>query len=250
MSRMTLEFDKLPLIEVVVRRVIEPHLPLSLPLVLSVEHSLANEFQIDDLEAIEQPPGVRQLAPYSIHETAGFRLIQPATGITVTCQKDLLAARWQISHGISYPRFPALVAALDRVASAITENSVADFRVSVVNVSYANRIDAGGEADNYRPDPWPITDTWFPAGLAGAGQTMELQHVHRTGDGIDRRLVLQYREDGPAPDRWYLLITAAGIAVPSDQGGLDSETRVHDSLNNWFLELLSDSAKERYELKG
>lgn len=249
MPHQALEFENLPLIEVAVRRVIEPHVPMSLPLVLSVMQSLEDDFEIEDLEAIEQPPGVIQLAPYAVHATAGFRLIHRTTGVTVSCQKDMLTARWQRSHGIKYPRFPALVSALDRVASTIKRCSVVDFRVSVVNVSYANRIEATGEAGNYRPDPWPISDAWFPAALAEAGQAMELQHVHRTEGGIDRRLVLQYREDGAEQNRWFLLITAAGTAVSSSQKGLDAEVLVHDSLKSWFPELLSKRAKERFGLK-
>jgi hypothetical protein len=258
-ERKTLEFEKLPLIEVALKRVIEPRLPVDLPFVVRLAESLGGRFdQVLDLPGIEQPPGPPAQEPYQVHTAKGCRLLDSRSGVTVTLQRDLLVARWSRTDTKTeagtdtrtggYPRFPELQDALSAVECAIRgfggfpEGS----RTRVVNVAYANRVEAAGSHDCVEPSPWPVAPDWVPCALRNAGQFRELQTCHRADNGTDRRLLLQYREDGGRP--WFLLLTVAGKAIGDKDDPQTAEEVVHDALIEWFPQLLSEDAKAEYGL--
>lgn len=248
LERKTLEFAGLPLIEVALKRVITPHVPVNLPMVLRLARDVGSRFShVLDLEHVEQPPGSIQGARYDIHTTGGCRLIEAGTGITVTVQRDLLTARWSRTDIADYPRFPALQGALDAVMASIRAVNIGDVRTCLVNVAYANRVDNAPCQVSSNTACWPIAPEWTPPALTSVGQPIEQQTVFRGANGIEHRLSLVLHEGSDESAPWYLLLTVGGKRVEQDDDELDVELAVHDSLMDWFPSVLSKDALAKYE---
>ncbi|HRF58642.1 MAG TPA: hypothetical protein PLH94_01860 [Fimbriimonadaceae bacterium] len=251
MSNRSLEFTALPLIEVALKRVPRTHIPISLPFVLDLQRELRGRFdQILDLDAVEQPPGALLPAAYAFHATCGCRLIDTSSGLSVNLQPDMLIVRWAATEGKEYPRFPALQRAADDVVAAINKIGLQPFEPVLVNLAYANRLEASIEQNRLQPSPWPLSDDWTPRGVREEGQAIEFQSVSRIVEGIDRRVLVQVRQEAPETNPWYLMLTVAGKVVSEEESAEESESQVHNALTDWFPRLLSEEAKRAYGLQS
>ncbi len=250
-SEKSLEFTALPLIEVALKRVPRTHFPISLPFVLELRKALPGRFdQMLDLDFLEQPPGPVPPAEYAVHTTCGCRLLDTSMGLTVSLQPDMLVVRWAAAEGKDYPRFPAMRDAADEVIKAIKDVGLQGFEPVLVNMAYANRVEATIEQGKPQPSPWPLADAWTPAGVRDDGQAFESQSVLRDATGTDRRVLVQYRQETSGAPPWYLLLTIAGRTISEGESLAEAEMRVHDALIEWFPRLLSKEAKAAYGLKS
>jgi len=246
----TLNFTDLPLIEVALKRVPKVHFPISLPFVLELKNRLPARFdQMLDLDAAEQPPGALTPVAYAFHVTNGCRLLDSNLGLTVTLQPDLLIVRWAMADDRPYPRFGALRKAANEVIEVIEQISLQPFEAALVNMAYANRVDATVREGRPQPSPWPLSDAWTPDGVREEGQAFESQSVLRGADQIDRRVLVQYRPETADAKPWYLLLTIAGRPVADGESLETAENDVHGALIEWFPRLLSQEAREVYGLK-
>ena len=250
MSAESLEFSDLPLIEVALKRVPRAHLPLSLPFVLELQKSLPARFdRILDLDVLEAPPGLVQAATYNASSTCGCRLVDSSLGISVSLQPDMLVVRWTHAEGKGYPRFLFLRDAANDVTTAIEKIGLQPFQPVLVNMAYANKVDVRLEEGRPQPNPWPLSVKWTPVGVKEEGQAFETQSVFRGADEIDRRVLVQYRQETPDAKPWYLLLTIAGKPISEGESIDKAEERVHQALIDWFPQLLSGEAKEVYGLQ-
>lgn len=249
-SHQSLEFTALPLIEVALKRVPRSHLPLSLPFMLDLHKATRDHFdQMLDLDALEEPPGAMPPARYALHACSGCRLIDSSSGLSVNLQPDMLVVRWAHADGHAYPRFPAMLAAADVVVEAVQRIGLQPFEPALVNMAYANRLEASSQRNLLHPSPWPLADEWTPRGVKEEGQAIELQSVFKGEGGIDRRLLIQVRQETPDAIPWYLLLTIAGKKVLDGESAEAAELAVHEALIDWFPRLLSPEAKEAYGLQ-
>lgn len=250
-SNRSLEFTALPLIEVALKRVPRTHIPISLPFVLDLQRELQRRFdQILDLDVVEQPPGALPPAAYAFHATCGCRLVDTSSGISVNLQPDMLIVRWAATEGKEYPRFPAMQQAADDVVATINKIGLQPFEPVLINLAYANRLETSIKQNRVQPSPWPLSDNWTPRGVREEGQPIEFQSVFKSVEGIDRRVLVQVRQETPETNPWYLLLTVAGKVVSAGESAEDSESQVHDALIDWFPRLLSPEAKRAYGLQS
>lgn len=247
MSSPTLHFTDLPLIEVALKRVPRTHIPISLPFVIQLRESLSPRFdRVLDLDALEAPPGGVAPAVYEAPLTCGCKFVDSSLGIAVSLQPDMLVVRWMESEGKPYPRYPKLKEAADDVVAGIQKIGLGPFETGLVNLAYANRVDALVAQGLVQPNPWPLADAWTPEALRSQGTAFETQSVFRGNDEIDRRVLVQTRVDGPQAAPWYLLLTVAGKKLSNAEALESAEDEVHQALIKWFPMLLSEDAKSRF----
>lgn len=250
MSGQTLQFSDLPLIEVALKRVPRTHIPISLPFVLQLRESLPGRFdRVLDLDVLEAPPGGVAPAVYEAQVTCGCRFVDSSLGVAVNVQPDMLVVRWMQSEGKPYPRFDGLRQAADDVIGAIEKIGLGPFETALVNMAYANRIEAEVSQGSVQPKPWPLSDAWTPDALRNQGTAFETQSVWRGQDEIDRRVLVQTRFEASDAPPWYLLLTVAGKKLQEAESLVTAEDAVHGALIEWFPQLLSEEAKQIFGLK-
>lgn len=250
MSGETLNFSDLPLIEVALKRIPRTHIPISLPFVLRIRDLLPARFdRVLDLDVLEQPPGDAPSAVYNAQITCGCRFVDSSLGVAVNLQPDMLVVRWMEAEGKPYPRFSELRRAAEEVTTAIAQIGLGSVETALVNMAYANRIEAKSDGKIIQPKPWPLSDPWTPVALKGTLHAFETQSVWRGQDEIDRRVLVQTRAEAPDAPPWYLLLTVAGKKLREGELLEEAENGVHGALIEWFPHLLSDEAKRAFGLQ-
>jgi uncharacterized protein (TIGR04255 family) len=247
----TLEFESLPLLEVTLKRVPRAHIPMSLHLVTGIWDKLRGDFdRILDLQVLEMPPGNNRASNYDALATTGCRLISEAQGVTITLQTDVLVVKWVAASGKPYPRYEAMQGFADKIVAAINEISVLKFEAMIVNLAYANRLEAISHEDGIRPEFWPFNSSWSPAALVGEAKPQEYQTAFRDGNDVDHKCLLHQLLEAGTGKAWYLLINVAGREL-KDHGELQqAESAVHDALIRWFPAMLSDEALTKFGYRG
>lgn len=150
---MSLEFEQLPLIEVVIRLA-----PANLiPIRLEWLHRLAGELEkrfprLTDLEALTPGIGVQSLE-LGFGQTLGARFSNEETGITLIVQPNIIQLSWQKSAGgAPYPRFETLlvelreaVSSVDTVSQSRLEGGGRGRLFRAANMAYTNLIETSGQ---------------------------------------------------------------------------------------------------------
>lgn len=243
---------KLPLIEAAVRLTLSDPIDLTFRLIFDLHEGLKSEFpDLDQVsEGLDPSPGISeqfQITPASIHGTvfAGHR-----DGISIKVQQHLLAVRWRRGFGESgpdYPRFDALNDALWRVVRILEEVRSKPAPIVVVNMSYANFVTVSDRGSVIRDYFAPATNISI---ADGATLMHKFEGSWREGDRIDVRFLIQSSKtevDGEKVDG-FNLTTAAGSVIDEPMRAPDTLVGIHGRLQTFFKELISDRAKDEWEL--
>ncbi len=250
-----LDFDNLPLIEAASRASLSEEVSVSYDVVNSIKKRLEPEFStLSAPQQLEVAPGFG-LSPTEFGPSSlpGAVYGGHNAGLTVSVHPKVVVARWVKQPGLSemkYPRYPDLRDALWKAIKAFAEGLGDDAfpRVAVVNMSYVNFLPAS--------DPASVLSKYFSEkahlGLMdGARQIRKLEAGWSEPNRVDVRFALEQATAklGDSVHEGYRLTTAAGIRLTESLNAEQALDDIHDYLQGFFLKLISDHAKQEWELK-
>lgn len=251
-----LEFSQLPLIETAVRFTLAEPAPLTYATVFGIKEQLGEIFTtLEDSNQIEGAPGQAGPPDISISGPNVAVFAGNKNGLRLRLQYNLVSVRWQWAvdpESPRYPRYPAMRDLLSRSWSALGQagGSKDAPKISVVNMFYINYIPQMDSEDvlvNY------IQECARPAILSEAQRVQKLEASWQEVGGIDLRFCLEHatarlRTDGEDVIG-YKFTTAAGKKLDAPTGpadALDALDGCHERMQDFFLQLISKSAKESW----
>lgn len=245
---MQLNFENLPLREVVVRLSFDPPLALGWKTLPSLAAKLNAYFpEVEDVNEIETPPGIPLVL--SSLNTPGIRFQGSGLGIRLLVQPQVLSARWQFNAATNdkpYPRYAALRGAVDLglrcLIESLVESGAALPKVVVANLLYINMVDP--EADQLS-----ITSYFAPQfsmELATSAPVLHEQKISYRDDlGYDIAVAVARHEteveDGTKTE--YRLATAAGARLQEEGDPILALDALHSRLQQVFASVISAEAK-------
>jgi uncharacterized protein (TIGR04255 family) len=248
---MTLEFERLPLVEAAVRFSYTTPFEMSYELFLSLSSSLGETFTGPfELPNFETPPGIAELSMPIPPKLSGAMFREVETGIRVLVEPQLALVRWLHSPTPPvrpYPRYTHLRTIADRMLQALANSSAAWLKPTVVNMVYVNFLT---EDVSLMPTEF-LKDNAFPPEFRGKEQYNTFEIGYRDTDGaditIDVKSAYQRIHGGEQPG--YRFATASGVRPVGAAVPLQSADMVHEKLQNLFVNLISERAKEAWGLK-
>lgn len=249
---MRLDFGNLPLVEAAVRASFAEPLPLRFSTIYEAHQRLKDKFpHLSEPERHEVAPGVSETLELKPGSLTGVILTHNRKGLSATVQNRLAVVRWVKSFpkdAPEYPGFAELRDSLWEVVSVFQEVSgISSLPVAVVNMSYVNFIDV--------KDPATVLKRYF-SDLVQIKATENAERIHQVElswreDGVDLRFRLQHVEAkvGDQVKDGFQLTTIAGMDVSGQQDDPKQKLEaVHDRLQELFFSLLSDHAREEWQL--
>ncbi len=193
--------------------------------------------------------GFASISPLAIQPMQPLPFLAPATAVAFTHSNGTLveltpeyvAAVCDVSKSESYPRFGAMAGALAEVAEAL---GIEEEQVKLANLVYVNKVDEerGSQADTveeYFAHVW-----WNKKFVSGSSKIHEAALNFNRAPFDFRLRVLGYDASESGPGFW--LETSAGRYIDHDLGWLHSLVTVHDELQKFFIELLTENARKRW----
>lgn len=252
-DRSTLNFGNLPLIEAAVRTSFNSLKPLSYALINSIHSDLRSEFPaLTESKQLEVAPGAGgtqvEISPAYL---PGAVYTGHRSGLSLSVQPQVIVARWvkyPSLHGPAYPRYAALREALWSAVEAFRTACGDDYPgIAVVNMSYVNFIPVS--------DPAAVLKTYFSdeaqlGAMARARQVRKLEAAWSEVDDVDVRYAVE-QAAAKLPDgvtQGYRLTTAAGLRLGESTDAKSGLEKIHRTLQEFFLKLISERAKSEWQL--
>ncbi|MGH8520290.1 MAG: hypothetical protein ACREU9_02350 [Gammaproteobacteria bacterium] len=250
--RVRLEFANLPLVEVAVRATFSQPLELKFAIINRVAERLRPDFPIlAEPERFELPPGVSGQVEFGPGTLVGAIYSGNQHGIIITVQSQVIVARWlkQVQPSApAYPRYSALRDALWQAFDALTDASNgARPPIVVTNMSYVN-FWAMSPSE-------PVLAKYFSE-LVHVRAAVNSQALHkleaswRERDDVDLRFTLE-QVTAKMEERdveGFRLTTAAGQRLAASANPQEKLDFLHDRLQIFFREVLSEHAKTEWAL--
>jgi len=253
-TKLRLDFGNLPLVEAAVRASFNGPKPLTYSLVNLVANELGPSFpRLEEPKQLEVAPGAGEI-PFTIGPgyLSGAVYTGNTDGLSVSVQPQVIVARW-VKHpslqNPAYPRFPALRGALWSAVEAFRKGCGDDYPgISVVNMSYVNFVASS--------DPAGFLKTYFSPesqlrAMDKARQVRKLEAGWSEGDDLDVRFAVE-QAAAKVPDgvtQGFRLTTAAGLRLGESVDAKSGLETVHDTLQDFFLRLISPEARREWELQ-
>lgn len=249
-----LDFDNLPLVEAAVRATFSDQTPLGYTLINSIAASLEPTFpHLDTPKQLETVPG-REGTEITFGPSVlpGARYVAQDNSLSVSVQPQVIVARWSRQPGFSkseYPRYQKLRESLWTAVEAFRKACGDDNPgIAVVNMSYVNFIPVS--------DPATVLKRYFSDAaqlnaMGGARQVRKLEASWTEDDVLDVRFAIEQvtARLGDSVEQGYRLVTACGIRLGESQNAKSGLDQVHDKLQVFFSELISDHAKKEWKLR-
>jgi len=252
-QQLRLDFANLPLIEAVARFTFEQPIELTYGLINGLAESLRSSFpQLAELDAIETPPGVHPPLDIGYPKPPGAVYRGGSSGISLTLQSQMLAARWLKQVAPSAPPYPRFAAVENALITAYRNLRLLahdqGLSVSVVNMVYANLVSP--------EKPETVLQDYFTrkaqVGLLESAHSIhEVVFSWREADSIDLRMHLQAAtaQIGDRQHTGFRLATAGGERLVQGDDPYNALQRIHNRLQFFFRDLLSARAKAEWGLK-
>lgn len=253
-AKLTLDFENLPLVEAAVRVSFQTAVGLSYSLVYSVYEKLKSSFPLlTESQQFEVVPGAGGTqVDFGPAYLPGAVFTGDKSGLSVHVQPQVIVARWTKRPGViksEYPRYQALHDSLWKTIEAFRLACGDRFPgIAVVNMSYVNFIPSLNTAT--------FLKTYFSkesqlGAMKNAVQVRKLEAAWSENDDLDVRFAV---EQGAAklPDgvtSGYRLTTAAGLRLGESVTAKSGLEEVHNALQRFFLELISEQAKREWKLQ-
>lgn len=248
-ERKTLEFTDLPLMEVSARLTFRKRLPtLTLPIASRIAGAVRERFPSSEVAATrEVPPGGTPRSSFGVNEFPSVRFTQSTPGIVVSVQDDMIAIHWaKHQGGIDYPRFDQISRDLWWFIERAQSAGIAWPPFRVVNLSYLNLVAAQKRAtwDNVSVYLSPALHASI---LDSSSRFSELNLSWQMVSGLDRRVAFTHctLTSGEESVQGYALRTVTGLMSETETGP-ETLNLVHDDLQDFFLEIISDYAKKEW----
>lgn len=253
-AKLRLDFENLPLVEAAVRVSFQTAVGLSYSLVYSVYAKLKPSFPLlTESQQLEVVPGAGGTqVDFGPAYLPGAVFTADKSGLSVQVQPQVIVARWSKRPGVresKYPRYQALHDSLWKTVEAFRQACGDDFPgIAVVNMSYVNFVPSLDSAT--------FLKTYFSeesqlGAMKSARQVRKLEAGWIGSDDVDVRFAVEQVSaklpDGMTPG--YRLTTAAGLRLGESLDAKSGLEKVHDALQHFFLELISEHAKREWKLQ-
>ncbi|HUU85856.1 MAG TPA: hypothetical protein VM243_20350 [Phycisphaerae bacterium] len=249
-----LDFGNLPLVETAVRVSLERPVKLTYVIINRVADQLRDRFpDLQEPGALERPPGIEQPSlPLAPGQLLGAVYTGNKDGIVLTLQGQVIVARWlkQIREDAAeYPRFAVLRDAVWQAVDAFRDACGGQLSgIVVVNMSYVNFLGVGHSE--------PVLARYF-SDLAQIKAAKDARQIHkvevswRESESVDLRYNLEQvtAQVGDETVEGYRITTAAGSRLAEGTEPKQALVQVHQRLQVFFRSLISDYAKEEWQLK-
>ena len=253
-GKLRLVFHNLPLVEAAVRASFNAPKPLTYSLVNSIARELSPSFpKVDEPKQLEVAPGAGETQfAFGPGCLPGAVYTGQKDGLFVSVQPQVIVARW-VKHpslqNPAYPRFPALRGALWSAVEAFRKGCGDDYPgISVVNMSYVNFVASS--------DPAGFLKTYFSSeaqlrAMNNARQVRKLEAGWSESNDLDVRFAVeQAAAKGPdGATQGFRLTTAAGLRLGESVDAKSGLETVHDTLQEFFLRLISKEARREWQLQ-
>ncbi len=249
-----LDFAKLPLVEVAVRAAFAERVELKFTIINRVAESLRPDFPIlAEPERFEIPPGVSGRMEIRTGNLEGALYSGNQHDIIITVQSQLIVARWlkQIQPGAPpYPRYSVLRDALWQAFDALVGAcNGACPPIAVINMSYVNFLTMSPSE--------PVLTKYFSdlVHVRAAENSQALYKVEaswRERDDVDLLFTLE-QVTAKMDERdveGFRLTTAAGQRLAASTDPKEKLDTLHDRLQIFFRDVLSEDAKAEWALKS
>ena len=249
-----LDFGNLPLVEAAVRASFASPVPLTFEVIERARDRLRNDFpQILEPQQFELPPGVTHPKfDFGHGQIPGVVYAGSLLGLTISVQRQVIVVRWvkQVTKDSpEYPRFPALRDTLWRAVGEHRDTSNAqEAPITVVNITYANFIrvtNAGNVLREY------LSNMGQVAATENAERVHKVDASWQTRDLVDLRFSLEKVKATVREEEvdGYRLTTAAGVRLGENDDPRAALDNIHDQLQYFFRDLISDQAKREWQMK-
>lgn len=253
-----LDFGNLPLVEAALRASFSQPLILTYNMVNAIHSSIKNEFPaLSEPKHFEHRPGLPDSIELGPGQLPGA-LFCGNQGISISLQNQVVVVRWTrylSATESSYPRYATLRKVLENSLAALRRHHGAVAasdgypEISVINMSYVNFIRV--------PHSEPILKRYFSpeARLQCATDAPMLHQIEaswRTEAEHDLRFRL-HRISVKVDDaevEGFELTTVSGRKVAVPKKALDDLDDVHDQLQHFFLKLISEEARDEWQLRS
>lgn len=250
----SLEFDKLPLVEVALRTSFRSQVPLRFATLNDVRAELMDEFpSLDELRQIEAPPGMNAEVAFGVGQIPGAVLAGHKHGLRVTIQQHVVVTRWvKDPHrgAPGYPRFDSLRKSHWRVVGALLKAvQTLDVPFGAVNMSYTNFL-------QWKATPNVLVNYFSREASVKLVEQATLLHKYelswQDNNAVDLRLQLERVafQIGDDKKEGYNLTTVAGKAAASLVDAQKNLDEVHAQLQGFFYNLISPEARKEWEYRA
>jgi hypothetical protein len=253
MKKTRLDFGKLPLLEAAVRASLTSPVALSYAIVGAIGRDLEPGFPaIAEPTQIEVVPGGPSKFELGIGTLPGAVFAGHEKGLMVSVHPQVVISRWLRQFGPQekpYPRFSLLSETLWKTVDALGRAAGKDLPpLAVVNMSYVNFVREPHSAAGIRHY---LSGRAQLGVMEGARQTRKLEAAWGEPDGIDLRFSVEEvsAKLGDEVIDGYRLTTAAGKRLAGTVNARTDLESIHERLQSFFLELISDSAKQDWQLQ-
>lgn len=247
--------DKLPLVEAALRTSFRSEVPLRFGILSDVRAELKDEFRsLDELPQLEVPPGLNEVkVGFGVGQIPGAVLTGHKDGLRATIQQHVVVTRWvkERHHGApNYPRYQSLRECHWRVVHALLKAvKTSDVPFGAVNMSYTNFLQR--ETTPEVLFSWFLSDAHVQL-VKNAALLHKYEVSWQDRSGVDLRLQLERGvfQIGDERNEGYSLTTVAGKAAASLEAAQANLDLVHEQLQGFFLNLISDKAKKDWGYRG
>lgn len=248
-----LDFGNLPLVEAAVRASLIMPVQLTYAVVNAVGARLQAGFPIvTEPQQFEMAPGIG-LSPseFGPSQLPGAVYAGHKSGLSVGVFPQLVVARWvkqYVPSETQYPRYSSLRDALWTGVDAYRRCVGDGFPIiSVVNMSYVNFL-SQSDPESVRAY---LSDRAELRAMSEARKIRKLEAAWSKTEDLDVRFALEQvtAKLGGGIKDGYRLTTAAGIRLAESLDAKSALERVHETLQDFFLELISEYARNEWQLK-
>jgi hypothetical protein len=229
--RMRLAFENQPLTEVSLITVLERELELSIELI----YELGKEAEKHGIliaspdRILTQIGTVKQLGAVS-----GVKFLL-GKGVSVQIQPDLVWCSWIGANSAGYPKFPALLSAVETIRELVFTVKGEELLYDSVILEYHNYI---------RVSPGESISDYFQNQVSSAFQASSLTLLNQAWSENEVDFQIQTRKR-PEDDA-YDLVTTAAMARSTATGALSEPLILNAKLNEMFSRLISNQTKIKW----
>lgn len=242
----SLQFKKLPLVEVAVRLSLTEFAPINLTILSKLFRDLEERFPlIEDVQQHESAPGTNsfQIGPGT--NSALFK--GHKNGLVLRVVGNMIAVKWIWQPQIQdYCRFSKLHEELKWCLKHVAPQ-IGNVRFRAANMTYVNFVQTSASSAQDTLGKYVTSGVW-PSIIGG---NQDLHHVNfswRQPSGIDMRIVFERgeRRVGSKATPGYKFTTVAGKQFEPTSDPEDRVIDLHDCLQVLFDDIVSQEAKAEW----
>lgn len=251
---MSLEFRRLPLMEVHARLLAFPQVRFDLQTFALMHRAMPSNFsRVQALREFRSGPFAPTLT-FQLGEPFGAEWSDPDSQVSIYFRPDSIEAIWlngSTEPSDKYPRYNSLEKMIEDTLAAFEEASGETPSFTVANMTYTNLVLLGRQPRLEDVEQFLAPDFRVPhQGDVHTLHTCEVAWRRAIDEHmIDLRVAVQGFASGGAgaESDGFTLSTSCGIQCVEGEQSIDKLRMVHEELQGLFRDLISDHAKSEWE---